>query len=104
MLFTGLRTRPPGTAKSGQTRSSGARTVSRTRLRSASVRRKRRGRSCGEGMAGGVSALVARFKGEESIRGREGERSLGRRGQLLTDLPHDEAARELGIEEGALLR
>jgi hypothetical protein len=45
--FTGVWTFLPGTAKSGQTRSSGARVVSRTRLRRASVRRMRRGRSWG---------------------------------------------------------
>ena len=48
MLVTGRRTRSPGTAKSGHTRSSGASAVSRTSARSDSVRRNRRGRSSGK--------------------------------------------------------
>ncbi len=52
MLFTGFLTFSPGTTKSGHIRSSGERTVSRTRVRSASVRRRRRGLSRGNGMRG----------------------------------------------------
>src|SRR6266568_2795408 len=94
MLLTALRTRCPGTAKSGHTRSEGASSVSRTRLRRASVRRMRRGRSWGKGMANAFCRAGARPPPP----------FVQTSAQILVDPAHHEPARELRIEEGALLR
>ena len=64
-----FRTRAPGSTNSGQTRSSGARAVSRTRLRSASLRRMRRGRSWGKGMASFLSHPAGFGQKPEAWRG-----------------------------------
>src|SRR6266568_8982612 len=94
MLLTAFLTRCPGTAKSGQTRSEGASSVSRTRLRRASVRRMRRGRSWGKGMANAFCRAGARPPPP----------FVQTSAQILVDPAHHEPARELRIEEGALLR
>ena len=83
-----------GRTNSGQMRSSGARVVSRTRLRSASLRRMRRGRSWGKGMAWFLSHPA----GSGQSRSAAGE-PLG----PLTGvhLAHHEAALEPRVEERA---